>query len=209
MAKKKKSGGSNKGKYTSKNKYSLKVLRELLAEMDKKVAAGEALSDYDVKLKDAIQKTMDLIMNSRKLDLSVESERYLDQVLMTKGLSLQSEGFDEDEIKNTLASCATSYLLFEEINFLTAFSASADIYYTAEESENLRIKANLKDSDGFVVFDPFEAMKRAKDDCFVFLDIKPTEMGVKTADPEDVVRSIAVRLDAYREIFLHEGLGEL
>ena len=209
MAKKKKSGGSNKGKYTSKKKYSMKVLKELLAEMDKKVAAGEALSDYDVKLKGAIQKALDLIMNSRKLDLSVESERYLDQVLMTKGLALQNKGVDEDEIKSTLASYATSYLLFEEINFLTTFSAAADIYYNAEESENLRIKANLKDSADFVVFDPFEAMERAKDDCFVFLDIKPAEMGVKTADPDDVVRSIGVRLDAYREIFLHEALGEL
>ena len=129
MAKKKKSGGSNKSKYTSKNKYSLKVLKEMLSEMDKKVAAGEELTEYDEKLRDAIQKTMELIMNSRKLDLSVETERYLDQVLMIKGLELQKDGVDEDEIKSELASSATSYLLFEEINFLTATSAGADIYY--------------------------------------------------------------------------------
>ena len=209
MAKKKKSGGSNKSKYTSKNKYSLKVLKEMLSEMDKKVAAGEELTEYDEKLRDAIQKTMELIMNSRKLDLSVETERYLDQVLMIKGLELQKDGVDEDEIKSELASSATSYLLFEEINFLTATSAGADICYNAEESENLRIKANLKDSDDTVVYDPFEAMERAKDNCFVFLDIKPAEMGVKNADPDEVVRSLGVRLDAYREIFLHEMLGEL
>lgn len=209
MAKKKKSGGSNKSKFTSKNKYSLKALKELLTEMDQRIAAGEALSDYDVKLKNAIQKAMNLVLNSRKLDLSGDSERYLDQVLMTKGLALQNEGVDEDEIKNTLASYATSYLLFEEINLLTAFSADADIYYDADESENLRIKANLKDSPDAVVFDPFEAMERAKDNCFVFLDIKPAEMGVKNADPDDVVRSIGVRLDAYRDIFLHAMLEKL
>lgn len=208
MAKKKKSGGSNRSKYATK-KYSLKVLKELLAEMDKKVAAGEALTEYDEKLKTAIQKAMELIMNSRKLDLSVESERYLDQILMTKGLELQKDGVDEDEIKRTLSSYGASYLLFEHINFLTAFTADADIYYNAEESDNLMIKANIKDSEDTVVFDPFEAMGRAEDNCFVFLDIKPAEMGVKNADPDDVVRSLGVRLDAYREIFLHEGLGEL
>lgn len=209
MAKKKKSGGSNKGKYTSKNKYSLKVLKELLAGMDKKVAVGEALSEYEEKLKTAIQQAMELVMNSRKLDLTADSERYLDQVLMTKGLELQKDGVDEDEIKRTLSSYGVSYLLFEEINFLTAFTADADIYYNAKESDNLMLKANLKGSDEIVVFDPSDAMKRSEDTCFVFLDVKPFEMGVKTADPDEVVRSIGVNLDAYRDIFLHEMLGEL
>ena len=209
MAKKKKSGGSNKGKYTSKNKYSLKVLKELLAEMDQKVAAGEALSDYDVKLRTAIQQAMELIMNSRKLDLTADSERYLDQVLMAKGLMLQKDGVGEDEIRRTLASYGTSYLLLEQINLLTAFSADADIYYDADESENLRIKVNLKDSADSVVFDPFEAMERSKDSCFVFVDIKPAEMGIKSANPDEVVRSVGVNLDGYRDIFLHELLEKI
>ena len=55
----------------------------------------------------------------------------------------------------------------------------------------------------------YKAMDSVADTCFVFGDVKPYQMGVKNVDPDDVVRSIGVNLDAYRDIFLKEMLEAL
>ena len=60
-----------------------------------------------------------------------------------------------------------------------------------------------------VTFDTYKALDSVADSCFVFADVKPYQMGVKNADPDDVVRSIGVNLDAYRDIFLKEMLEAL
>lgn len=207
MGKKKKSG--KKKVHHVKRKYSLRNLNEILLEMDQKTEAGESLSDYDVKLRTTIQQTIDLIMDNRKLDLSMDSERHLDQALMMKGVAMQKEGVDEPDIVKYLSAIGSSYLLFEQINLLTSFSVIGDIYYNAEESDNLMIKAHMYLSPNNVVFDPYEAMERVADTCFVFKDIKPSLMGIKTADPDEVVRGLGVNLDPYRDIFVNEMLEAL
>ena len=207
MAKTKKSG--RKKTYHVKKKYTLRNLNEILRELDQKEETGEALTDYDEKLRTATQLAVDLVMNNSKLDLSRDSESHLDQALMMKGLAMLDGGESEGEIIKTLSETCASYLLFEQINLLTSFNVVADVHYNVEESDNLMIKAHMYLNPNNVTFDPYKAMGSVADTCFVFGDVKPYQMGVKNADPIDVVRSIGVNLDPYREVFSKEMLEAL
>ena len=209
MAKKKKNSGSKKKTHHIKKKYSLKTLKEMLQEIETKVMAGEALTDYDEKMRSAIEYTVDFVMNYKNLDLTVDSERYLDKALAMKAVAMQEEGMEEGKIIKTLSEMAASYFLFEQTNFLSSSRVVADIYYNAEESDNLMIRANLFLNPNKVVFDPYKAMKRVADTCFEFVDVKPSQFGVKCDDPDEVVRSIKINLDTYKNLFISECVEPL
>lgn len=210
MAKKKKNNNSNKKKtHHIKKKYSLKTLKEMLQEIEAKAEAGVVLSDYDEKMRSAIEYTVDFVMNYKNLDLTIDSERYLHNALAAKGVNMLEEGMEEEEIIKTLSEMAASYFLFEQINFLSSSRVVADIYYNTEESDNLMIKANLFLNPNKVVFDPFKAMERVSDTCFEFVDVKPSQFGVKCDDPDEVVRSVRINLDAYKNLFISECVEPL
>lgn len=209
MAKKKRNSGSKKKTHHIKKKYSLKTLKEMLQEIEAKVVAGEVLTDYDEKMRSAIEYTIDFAINYKNLDLTVDSEKHLDKALAMKAVTMQEQGMEEGEIIKKLSEMAASYFLFEQTNFLSSSRVVADIYYNAEDSDNLMIRANLFLNPNKVVFDPYKAMERVADTCFEFVDIKPSQFGVKCDEPDEVVRSIKINLDAYKTLFISECVEPL
>lgn len=212
MAKKKKKKGNAKKHYSGgKKKYSLRVLNEIVKTTTSRIEAGEEVSEYDKKLLSAANKTVELMseFGHSKLDLSRDSESYLDEVLARKGIAMQEDGADEEQIIKTLCEAGASYLLFEQINLLTSFGVVGDVYYNGEESENLMIKAHMFMNPNNVFFDPYITMEEVSGKCFIFHDVKPAEMGVEDANPDDVARALAVNLDSYRDIFSKNLLEKL
>ena len=187
------------------------MLNEIIQSTDLRIEASEEVSEYDLKLQSAAKKTVELMVetDNRKLDLSMDSEPILDEALSMKGVALQSKGVEEDQIIKTLTETGASYLLFEQINLLTSFGVVADVYYSKEESENLMIKAHMFMNPNNVFFDPYKALAEVSEKCFVFLDASPAKLGVPDADVDDIVRVLAVNLDAYRDKFRDELLAKL
>ena len=208
MATKKKKGKSKKRRQP-KMKYSLKDLREMLKAIEMKSESGTPLDEREELLKVAIQQTIAISNTSSKLDLSSDSEGYLDEALMKKGLELQEEGLEEEQIINELASVAASYLLFEQINLLTSFKFVGDVYYDAEKPNDLLLKASIFLSPDKILFNVNEALSSVADKCFVFADISPAQMGIKNVGLDEIVRSIGVNLDPYRNLFSREVLEKL
>ena len=128
---------------------------------------------------------------------------------MKKGLPLQEEGMEEEQIIKELASIEASYLLFEQINLLTSFKFVGDVYYDAEKPNDLLLKASIFLSPDKILFNVNEALSSVADKCFVFADISPAQMGIKNVGLDEIVRSIGVNLDPYRNLFSREVLEKL
>ena len=208
MATKKKKGKRTK-KHRPKMKYSLKDLREMLRAIEKKSEEGEPLGEHERLLENAINQTLDISAISSKLNLSMDSESYLDEALMKKGMELQEEGMEEEQIIKELASIGASYLLFEQINLLTSFQFVGDVYYDGEKSNNLLLKASIFLSPDKILFDINEAMSNVADKCFVFTNISLAKMRVENVDSDKAIRALGVNLDPYRRIFSREVLEKL
>ena len=214
MAKKKKQSKNTKKKYSGpKQVYTVRSLKEIIHATEQKLENNEAVSTFDEKLCKAASQALSLIKlateNGFKLDLSRDSEYYLMAALMTLGVNKQDEGTEEEQIIQELSETGASYLLFEQINMLRTFGVIGEVHYDPDQSANVIIKAHTIMKSKNVLFDTYDAMNRVSSECFIFKDVAPERMGIKDADPGEVVRGLAVNLDPYSLLVQNELLYQL
>lgn len=214
MAKTKKKKGITKRKYSGPKKiFSVRSLEEIVKSFEQKKESEDTLSVFDEKLYYAAKQVLDFIDSSVKhgikLDLSKDSEYFFAGALMALGLDKQEEGKDEEQIKEELAEVAGSYLVFEQINMLWTKGAKGDVYYDEEISENVVIKAHAVMKTKNVFFDTYDAMNRVADTTFIFKDVVPKKLGAEDADPDKVIRGLAVSLNPISILIENELLYKL
>ena len=214
MAKTKKKKGITKRKYSGPKKiFSVRSLEEIVKSFEQKKESEDTLSVFDEKLYYAAKQVLDFIDSSVKhgikLDLSKDSEYFFAGALMALGLDKQEEGKDEEQIKEELAEVAGSYLVFEQINMLWTKGAIGDVYYDEEISENVVIKAHAVMKTKNVFFDTYDAMNRVADTTFIFKDVVPKKLGAEDADPDKVIRGLAVSLNPISILIENELLYKL
>ena len=214
MAKTKKKKGITKRKYSGPKKiFSVRSLEEIVKSFEQKKESEDTLSVFDEKLYYAAKQALDFIDSSAKhgikLDLSKDSEYFFAGALMALGLDKQEEGKDEEQIKEELAEVAGSYLVFEQINMLWTKGAIGDVYYDEEISENVVIKAHAVMKTKNVFFDTYDAMNRVADTTFIFKDVVPKKLGAEDADPDKVIRGLAVSLNPISILIENELLFKL
>ena len=214
MAKTKKKKGITKRKYSGPKKiFSVRSLEEIVKSFEQKKESEDTLSVFDEKLYYAAKQVLDFIDSSVKhgikLDLSKDSEYFFAGALMALGLDKQEEGKDEEQIKEELAEVAGSYLVFEQINMLWTKGAKGDVYYDEEISEKVVIKAHAVMKTKNVFFDTYDAMNRVADTTFIFKDVVPKKLGAEDADPDKVIRGLAVSLNPISILIENELLYKL
>ena len=214
MATKKKKKDNNKKKYSgSKKIYSLRSLEEIVKSADQKFESGEPLSEYEEKLCFAAKQTLEFVKAAAekgvKLDLSKESEYFINRPLVALGLDKQESGEDEAQIVNELSEIAGSYLLFEQINMLWAHGAIGELYYDPEVSDNVVIKAHAFMKTKSVMFDVYDAINRVSDKTFIFRDVTPKKVGVDGRDAEKPIRGLMVGFGPYSILVENELLFKL
>lgn len=214
MAKTKKKKGITKRKYSGPKKiFSVRSLEEIVKSFEQKKESEDTLSVFDEKLYYAAKQVLGFIDSSVKhgikLDLSKDSEYFFAGALMALGLDKQEEGKDEEQIKEELAEVAGSYLVFEQINMLWTKGAIGDVYYDEEISENVVIKAHAVMKTKNVFFDTYDAMNRVADTTFIFKDVVPKKLGAEDADPDKVIRGLAVSLNPISILIENELLYKL
>lgn len=125
------------------------------------------------------------------LDLSMDSYDFVPMALMRAGLAMKREKQSRKAILERLAALAAGYETYALCNFLDGFE---DICCSVERMLALSDKEVLCAQSGEknVIFDLYDALRRAAGDCFVF-----------SAD------GMAVEMNAARDLIAEEFLSKL
>ena len=201
---------NKKKKYHSvKKKYTIASLSETVKNYDLMVEENDELSEYDTKLYNTMTEVLEFTKESYdlgiKLDLNMETEKNQEKALAAVGFKMQKVGVEESAIVQKVMEIASSYQLFQLVNLLVRFNLKADIILD-DNTGRLIIKGSMPLNTKTVLFDPYSAMDRVKDECFLFKNMEIESNKAHDEGQVEAVRSFGVSLGSYRDIVVKELL---